>query len=57
MKRNKNSTAKYWYFTTEYECVLCCKIEKFIERQYTPKPKEYWERHVRYEMACESHFM
>ena len=47
---------KYWYFITEYICVLCNRINCYRERRFDEKPKNYWDRHKEIEMACWSHF-
>jgi hypothetical protein len=52
----RKGKGKYWYYITEYECVLCWHSEVYRERRYTPKPKEYKDRHEFHQTACGSHF-
>jgi hypothetical protein len=56
-KYNKKDKRKYWYYIYIEECVLCGRYSEVRERRYTPKPKEYWDRHQRTEYACNEHFM
>ena len=37
---------KYWYLYTTYYCPACGSETTYKERQYTPKPKSFLERHV-----------
>ena len=53
----KKTKSKYWYYITEYECVLCGHIDKYQERCYTEKPEEYTDRHLLRETACSEHFV
>jgi len=48
---------KYWYFTTEWCCVLCGRVIKYKERRYTSKPKSPGDRIIYYDDACHDHFM
>lgn len=52
-RKGKN---KYWYYITEYECVLCGRYTIYKERRYTPKPKNYKDRHEFHQEACGNHF-
>lgn len=52
MEANK----KYWYLFTIYECPVCGSQDVIRERRYTPKPKNYHERHlfnIRYDWCNE----
>lgn len=49
--------SKYWYKIFIEECVLCGRIVKYKERQYSEKPKEYDERIIYTQSACSNHFI
>lgn len=55
-KLSVGSKKKYWYKFFYEECVLCGRSSKWKERQYTPRPKEWWERHDERQYACGDHF-
>lgn len=40
---------KYWYLYTTFYCPACGGSTTYKERQYTPKPKEYRDRHIEIE--------
>jgi hypothetical protein len=44
---------KYWYYIETSYCVLCGRTDTFKKRMYTPKPKEYNERHQYEEHMCD----
>lgn len=48
---------KYWYEFYHEECVLCGRGDDYKIRRYTPKPKEWMERHHYEQFACDGHFM
>ncbi len=37
---------KYWYFITTYYCPMCGSTTEYRERRYTPKPKDWQDRHL-----------
>lgn len=47
----------YWYYVSEWECVLCGRTEIFRERRYTPKPIGRSARYEYHETACCGHFL
>ncbi len=51
------NTKGCWYHISEWECVLCGRTTIYRERRWTPKPKEWWDRHEEHEMACSGHFL
>jgi len=52
----RKGKGKYWYFIYYEECVLCCRHSEYRERRYTPRPKEYKDRHEFKEYACGNHY-
>ena len=57
MKEDKRKgMGRYWYFITIYECVMGDRTEEFRERQYTPKPKKWGDRHKIKEVVCGNHY-
>jgi hypothetical protein len=53
----RKGKGRYWYFITIYECVLCFAEEEYRERRYTPRPKEWGDRHELIQYARDQHFM
>jgi hypothetical protein len=41
----------YWYLITIYECPACGSTKQYRERQYTPRPPRWEDRHI-----CEVHY-
>ena len=51
------SKRTYWYLYESWECQLCGRVKEYKERVYDrPKPKEWYERHIRHDDACYDHF-
>ena len=48
MTRTTRTRAKrrYWILVTRYECPVCGSGRTYRERQYTPKPADWNNRHA-----------
>jgi hypothetical protein len=57
MDSKEEKKPKYWYMIYEDECVLCGRHDIWRERQDTPKPEKWEDRHERTEYACDWHFL
>ena len=43
---------KYWYFIIYYECPVCGRQETLRERQSTPRPPRWEDRHEFVTRGC-----
>lgn len=56
-KEEHKKTAKYWYYISYEECVLCGRYHEYRTRMYTPKPEDPEDRHCYSQFVCGEHFL
>lgn len=42
---SEQALVPHWYFISTWECPICGRSKTYRERQYTPRPEAWEDRH------------